>query len=202
MPLYEAVLMDSETLDRPLGILFDPDCASNDSDLEQWIDVMPALQEAQDSLRSFVGLIVQARRNRTWNRETHNYDFVAAQDYIVAAYIVAEEFGEPWEPGSLTEIWLKKQEREFEMWDEPSRWGEGTNRGVRRTAMPRTGALSERVLHVFQAGDAACKLSQLGFLRRIEVTMKQGGSYAEVSRMTKRDMAVNYGWQGGWLGVY
>lgn len=204
MPIYEAVAFDGTDLTKPLGVLFDPPCITKDADLALWQELLPVLQDAQGEADKHVCFLVQARSNRPWSETAHNYVFEPDKDYLIAAYIVAESFGEPWVPGALTKIWLDKQLNEFEYYKAPGRFeGQQPKSAIRRVDAARHRAINPEVMDVFQASDKGCGLSQLGVHTRVNVLMKGGDqSYAEVVDTTLTGMSDKYGWQGKFLGVY
>lgn len=172
MPIQEALVRSVPDLERPSGVLFDPPCATRDSDLKSWKFMIPMLaQEWRDGREIMV--LVQCRNTRDWDSNRKNFAFNPSEDYLIAAYSVAPSLGKPYRPCLCSEAWLDEKMN-------------GTSTGT------------NDMYQVFQCSPRGCNLSVVGATRLFNFHMENGNTSVEASSLTKGSfLARKYGWQGG-----
>lgn len=177
MPLHEILVWNKSQLARPAGVLFDPPVKSRLEDEQAWKLMMPDMGQQISSGR-FIIVLVQARGTRIWNSMDDQYTFKPAEDYVVAAYSVSGDIGNPYTPGTIARVWLNRQ------LDLQS----GTTRG-----------LTSSYTHMFQASSKGCEFSTLTQLKLIKFNLASGAKHAEavISAQNAMSEGLKYGWRGG-----
>jgi hypothetical protein len=183
MPIQEGVVFNPNTLDRPCGVLFDPPCRTRNEDIAQWNAIIPDLQVQMRRERRHIAILVQCRNTRAWNRTKRNFDFNAAEDYLMAAYSISDQFALPFRPNSVAERWLNDVYNRTNTWNPPR----------------QQGLISEDIYKMFQCSEQGCNLTVGSTGSTIKIYMTtEGLSRAEAFTRTKGDfLKPKFGWQGG-----
>lgn len=190
MPLQEAIIFGpTANLVNPAGVGFGAPVRTAKKDQEMWTKETPnfrlALKEGDA-----IGLLVQTRNGREFDKGKRNPSFNYEEDYIVAAFRLAANLGVPWKPGLMIMHWVNLFS-----------YGRKGMEKYRATA---------GIDQFFQCTPAGCKLSRNGPMIMVEQHEKNGSSRGEAMQiqmgtmlMPNRKVSKGGGkLSAGWIGGY
>ncbi|CAO3415054.1 hypothetical protein [Azospirillum doebereinerae] len=173
-------MLQATVPNRPYGVLFDPACRTRDTDLANYAAILPLIKSEVRRGR-FIATIVQTRNTRSWSATKRNYDYVPADDYLMAVYSVDPSACTPYVPGAVAAAWL--------------------GRTIAIEARQSVAA-DDKMVQLFQCSDQGCRLSTVGVMKLITFRMKTHNR-ADAVTWAKGEVgnAAKYGWRGGTLGA-
>ncbi len=189
VPVQEALITTAAGLAEPCGVSFrtpGDKYGTKESDTRTWA---AAVATAADRISRgwMVMVLIQTRTVRSWNAQLMQFNFMPAEDYLIAGWLVSPSLGSPYRPGTVMEKWFAAVDA-------------------------RLGSEGEtpKVFSFWNAAPASCTLSTRGPIHMITSQVANSGKTEVEAISIAKNQFVNsakYGWQGGnfpksrWIGA-